>query len=355
MRHIITTILLRAIAQACFCYQNATTIVHWVYLIMKRGHDRIIKDYELDGNVAIVSSYQSAGTVSFRTMIFELRKQGFKVLVVSNGDQPQGSIEGIIGTVDGLIVRRNVGRDFGAYKSGMIHLMKRGYINRISNIILVNDSILFPVIETDSFWKRIFDCDADVVGVFESFTPRHHLQSYFLMLRENVVRSQSMLLFWKNYRIWNSRRHAVYSGEIGFSRHLKRGGFRLGAIVNAGSALAEMGRYILNQKKLPNILEKSLQSSGSRKHLAVRALELALEKSNPSHILADFSVSNLGIPMMKKDLVLRGTMSLAEVAALCSESTLTIPATEILSTYRSKGLPAEMPAWRRFLISIGVQ
>ena len=93
----------------------------------------------------------------------------------------------------------------------------------------------------------------------------------------------------------------------------------------------------------------------SLKDKMIRDAQFNLEMSNPSHSLAEFALVDLKIPMLKKDLVFRGTLSLLDVVRIANDQKLIIPLSEILAVYRSKGLPSEINIWKKFLLSIGVQ
>lgn len=354
--------LRQTVAQFGFAYQNLPSFRYWAKLAIGRDVYRVVKTSDLCGNVALVAAFQKKPSVSFDAMLNDLRTRGFCILLVSN-TQPSPDFESwLLKRVDGLIVRDNIGRDIAAYRDGVLHLVNTHCLSKIDQLLFINDTILFPVIDSDYFWRRFLAIDSDVVGVFESFSPRHHVQSFFFMVRKNVLQKEYFLDYWKKYRSWNSRKHAVQSGEIGFSQYLKSNGAIISSYVNAESCVEALNAPVANHNSLFSTIQTTTHGHQQRmligKHVInseYRALSFGLERINPSHALCEFALTELQVPILKKDLVYRGTLSLVDIARLYEKLDFQIPLSELQATYRTKGLPAEIGYWKNFLLRIGVQ
>lgn len=359
---ILKRLISRTVAQFGFAYQNLPTFRYWTKIAIGREVSRVVKTSVFQGNVALVAAFQNKPSISFDIMLKDLRSRGMSILLVSNAQLTPDFESWLLNRVDGLIVRDNVGRDIAAYRDGVLHLVNTHCLPNIDQLLFINDTILFPVIDSDYFWRRFLAIDSDVVGAFESFSPRHHVQSFFFMVRKNVLQKKYFLDFWKKYRSWNSRKHAVQSGEIGFSQYLKSHGASISAVVNAETCVEALNAPVANHKSLFSTIQTITYGHQQRMLIGkrvinpeYRALSFGLEKINPSHALCEFALTELQVPILKKDLVYRGTLSLVDIVRISEKVDLQIPLSELQATYRVKGLPAEISRWKKSLLRIGVQ
>lgn len=360
--NIIKHFIRQTVAQVGFAYQNLPTLRYWAKIAIGKDVSRTIKTTDFRGNVALIAAFQKKPSISFDAMLNDLRTRGFSILLVSNAQLTPDFESWLLNRVDGLIERDNVGRDIAAYRDGVLHLIRTNCLPKIDRLLFINDTILFPVIDSDYFWGRFLNIDSDVVGVFESFSPRHHVQSFFFMVKKNALQKTYFQNFWKKYRSWNSRKHAVKAGEIGFSQHLKSNGASISAFVNAESSVEAFNAPMSNLKSLFSTIQTTTHGNQQRELMgkrvinpAHRALSFGLERINPSHALCEFALTELQVPILKKDLVYRGTLSLVDIARLFESLDFKIPLSELQATYRAKGLPAEISYWKNFLLRIGVQ
>lgn len=362
MMKVLKSLILKCVAQIGFAYQNLPSFWYWSKIALGLPVARTLKSTDYCGKVAILAAFQKKPSISFELMLKELRSKGFKILMVSNAALSKDFEAWLTDRVDGLIIRDNISRDFGAYKAGFLYLHDFNYLKQIDHLLLINDTILFPVIESSHFWSEIFSIEADAVGAFESFCSGYHLQSFFLLLNKPLIESKILYEFWKNYRNWNSRKHAVYSGEIGLSKYLKTHGVSMEAYVNTrrsfdalkaplyeSSSLFGIVRRLINRNDRSEIMGKRVLNS------SCQTLAFSLERLNPSHALCEFALSELRVPILKKDLVYRSTLSMVDLVRISEGQELKIPISELLAIYREKRLPAEIGAWKRFLLGIGVQ
>lgn len=309
--------------------------------------------------VAVLSSFQSKPTLSIEMQLRELEQQGFDIVTVSNAKVSPELLE-LYRTYSCVVITRpNIARDFGAYKAGYLFLLSNGYLDNTSELLFINDTILFPVMSTGSFWKRLYSSDFDIVSPFESFSPRHHLQSFFILCKNKIHLEKDFKSYWMNYFEWNSRRHAINTGEIGFSQKMKKSGFRLGALVTALS-LSQLFEGNIDDVLLAleidqNLLIECYKQEDKKQIIhaaAERELAQLYERANPSHSLALLSVWLLDIPLLKKDLVYRGSISLLELLRAHKRLGLDIDINELTKIYLDKGLPASHSVMDRFLMSI---
>jgi hypothetical protein len=362
MTRIIKSILILCVAQIAFAYQNIPCLWYWLKIACGFPVQKVLKKINPSQKVAIVAAFQKKQSISFELMLTELRSKGFEILLVSNTTLSDGFESWVLERVDGLIVRENVGRDLGAYKSGFLYLHDEGFLNAVERLLFINDTIFFPVVDSERFWEKMLSIDAEAVGAYESFCSGYHLQSFFMLVNKPLINSNCLYSFWKNYVVWNSRKHAVFAGEIGFSQFLKKNGVRMSAYVNAQSAIGAFHKESVNKRSLLGIVRKLLNERDRREVMGksvldpeYQSLATALEKINPSHALCEFALTELQLPILKKDLVYRGTLSLVDLVRISESQDMKIPLSELQAAYREKGLPSERGLWKRFMLGIGVQ
>ena len=332
-------------------YQNIPSIWYNLKIILNIPVKKIIKTSSVSGNVALVASFQKNASAPFNAMLKELRDRGFKILLVSNSKLSVEFNFWLVKRVDILIVRDNIGRDFGAYKCGFLYLNSEGYLKKISNLLLLNDSIIFPIIDTKYFWNRFLNIKSDLVGVYENFFPKYHLQSFFLLFNFNLINSEHLLLFWKKYANWNSRRHVIYSGEVKLSQFLKKKGFKLSALVNATIF-----------KNFENIIKKSIRPlyiyqplKKINRYNFIEKIGEKLETTNCSHTLWEISISLFKIPILKKDLIIQNTARLFDIVSVCVNYRLKISILEIIDFYKYKKIPVELSFWEKLMLRLGLK
>jgi lipopolysaccharide biosynthesis protein len=108
-----------------------------------------------------------------------------------------------------LIVRKNFGKDFGAFKDvvGLIASELGGFVK----VTLQNDSFIGPLYTSD-FLNKIELMPFDVVGITESFDQKYHIQSSFILL--NSINSIKIFKkFMNNYKVYSFRLFIIKYGQ----------------------------------------------------------------------------------------------------------------------------------------------
>lgn len=155
--------------------------------------------------------------------LFEiLREEGVNTIVVANGKLPEADRQQIKPRVHRLLLRKNLGRDFGAYRAATLLLYEQEI--PFERLIYLNDSIYyFDLPELRPLVRKLqTGCGYDVVTTSENHEFSHHAASYALSLSPRVANSELIRQFWKNYRPYNIRDHAIHAGEIRLTRLLKK-------------------------------------------------------------------------------------------------------------------------------------
>lgn len=125
-----------------------------------------------------------------------------------------------------VLVRENVGHDFGSWKVGLATIVD---LDRYRRLILANDSVYGPLHDLAGVFTAMEQTGADFWGITDSHRYRHHLQSYFLVFNGPVLRHAAFRRFWNRLPFYAFKHVVVWRGEIGLSGALQRAGFRLRA------------------------------------------------------------------------------------------------------------------------------
>ncbi|OYV38877.1 MAG: lipopolysaccharide biosynthesis protein [Rhodospirillales bacterium 20-64-7] len=159
----------------------------------------------------------------------ELAANGRSIVFVSNARRLQPEAAAALRqTCAAVLVRRNIGYDFGAWRDALDHLgLPR---SDTEEIILANDSVFGPLLPLGDMLRRLNYDMADVWGLTESWQLRYHLQSFFLAFGPTALRSASFAQFWRSVRPVPLKFYIVYAFEVGVTQALVKGGLRCAAL-----------------------------------------------------------------------------------------------------------------------------
>ncbi len=93
----------------------------------------------------------------------------------------------------GVLIRANVGYDFGAWCEGF-EVLKLPCQNT-EMVVMTNDSVSGPICPIDGLLAMIDFTQADAWGCTESWQTRYHPQSYLVAFRPRVVASEAWRTF----------------------------------------------------------------------------------------------------------------------------------------------------------------
>ena len=133
----------------------------------------------------------------------------------------------MLNIVDRFISRRNVGYDFGSWKSGWEVLPNRGSFDEI---VFVNDSVYGPLFEFDWPGDSGACATADYWGMVLTDTLSQHVQSWFAVARPPVIRFSGFADFWSSVGADMPKNEMIRRCEVGLSSRLVQGGFTLAGV-----------------------------------------------------------------------------------------------------------------------------
>jgi len=185
----------------------------------------------LGPRVCVYAHWDGAGDVREHVLhhLRGLAAAGVSVVFVTNaGRLRPAALEAVKLICAGVIVRRNVGYDFGAWREGI----EQAALPRAntSMVLIANDSVYGPVRPLHGLLSRIDFGAADVWGCTESWQSRYHLQSYLMAFSPRVVASEAWRTFWASVRPTWAKVWLIRLYELGLTQQLLRAGFTCRAI-----------------------------------------------------------------------------------------------------------------------------
>ena len=199
-----------------------------------------------------------------------------------------------------VIVRDNTGHDFMSYKVGLEYLN----IREFDEAVLCNDSVYGPIYPLVNMFEKMNNCECSFWGVTQSFEIAHHLQSYFMVFRKDVLTSHSFLNFWTNVSNFKKRGQIIIDNEIGLSRILIEKGFKAKAFVDykprCSDLLREMNFSGLFSIKVMCLFKMLFNRSCG--------------KFNATHLFWSIIIINYKMPFIKVDLLRDNYLHISNLA-----------------------------------------
>jgi lipopolysaccharide biosynthesis protein len=234
-----------------------------------RSHRHIVarwpRQLTLGAQVALVCHFDASGAIrpDLLRYLQALREFGFSVVLVSNsGALPREAEAAARDACAAVLVRRNVGRDFCAWRDAIESLgLPR---SDTQAVLLANDSVYGPLQPLAPLLRRM-DGSAELWGMTANAQRGWHLQSYFLLAGADVLRSVAWRRFWRGVRPLPSKWLMVGRYEVGLTRTLLRAGFCCRALFeqSGGNPMLEEWRALLDAG-LPFLKRELLRDNPTR-------------------------------------------------------------------------------------------
>ena len=188
--------------------------VNWLRVKIWRGERKILrlKRGSLGPFVAIVAVYP--GTSTFKSicrLIESLESNGYSLLIVINeNSESLRWFENLTTEKRTLILRPNIGADFGAYKCGFKYLQY--HRNSLEVALIANDSLhyttsckfgLSPLLKPMSPINCLYMNSQSVV----------HAGSMLIKFQSVILSTDTFWDFWEDYYCTNSKKRIIKQGE----------------------------------------------------------------------------------------------------------------------------------------------
>lgn len=304
-----------------FWWQQAIPPVWWVLSFLRRPSQAVEVwpegDVRLGARVAVFVHFDRGGAVRPYVVAYlrALRSCGFSVAFVSNCPRlrPE-AVETVRAICSAVILRRNVGYDFGAFREGIERLgLPRA---ETETVLLVNDSAYGPLQPLEDVFRQINFGRADLWGLTESWQDRYHLQSYFVAFGRAALTSPAWGKFWARVRPVSSKWWVIRHYEIGMTQHFLRAGLRACAVWPYADLV---GRALVAVPPLPRLPDGEeppadpIREGLLRQVQRIREAAAARRALNPT---ADLwcDLLRTGFPFIKRELLQRNPGRVANIA-----------------------------------------
>jgi lipopolysaccharide biosynthesis protein len=288
---------------------NRQTISSWPEPAARAG------ETPLGPNVVVFVHFDGGGAVRRHVMNYlrALRDAGADIAFVTNsGRLRPDALEQLKTVCAAVLIRRNVGYDFGAWHDGMATLaLPRQNTERL---YLVNDSVYGPLGALDGIVGRMDFEAADLWGMTESWQGRFHLQSYFLAAGPAAFRHPAWADFWSSVRPAPSKHWIVHKYEIGLSQALLKAGLRLRALWTYADLTRDIDPELLMEpdKDERQSFDPALKARRAQA-LSIRKLIVRRVPLNPTSDLWR-QLLDAGYPFIKRELLRLNPTEVEDVA-----------------------------------------
>ena len=254
-------------------------------------------------SIALYVHYCESGRISemVHRQVESYAAAGFDVIFITMSKHVWAPDWEAIKAISWLVVRRkNIGRDFGAWRD----VIERVMVQRpeIDELLLANDSVIGPVWPMARIMEALRRGGNGMFGLTESIQGGSHLQSYFLLVRGKPAVAD-IVRFLREMAISHSKWLTVQRGELRMTRYMLDRGHRVRALFGYNRLAAtvagdqvERERLALLDDRFGRIFELPNENF---------AAALIQQPLNPTHHFWAALVRLLGFPFFKAELLLR--------------------------------------------------
>jgi lipopolysaccharide biosynthesis protein len=220
-----------------------------------------------------------------------IKKCGLNIILVSTSDIiAQDDLLATKKYADIITTRENIGYDFGSYKLGIKFLTENQIL--FNQILITNDSVFGPIFDIGPFLEN--SKSFDLYGLTDSIDYFYHIQSYFIIYNEKVLKSPYFMKFWDSVELIDSTIHnfknkIIQEYEVGGTQYFIDNGFKVGVEFGI-SHIAKPMYEEFNQK-----LEYAKKYSGMK----INQFQIA---GNPTHNYWKILL-RMGYPYLKRELL----------------------------------------------------
>lgn len=160
-----------------------------------------------------------------------LADNGFSPVLVSNSKLSDIDLDKLKAVTNVIIQRPNFGYDFGGYRQGIMYLLQKDV--PLENILVINDSIWFPIKQDCNFLLELKHQNSDMYGLvlnnqYKS-KKRHHIQSYLFNFNKRIINSEEFIHYWRYLFLSNNKNAVIRQCEIKMTEYFRSRGFSIGS------------------------------------------------------------------------------------------------------------------------------
>lgn len=334
--------IFRLIKQLVFLPKNIGNFLFGTFyydIFLAKSKKQYSGSLSLKNRTVIFLIFPEAGITNshLRTLKYFI-KNNYSPIVISNLPLIESDRSEILKNCYSLIERKNFGYDFGGYRDAILHLSNK--IKKFDNLLLINDSTWFPILQDNAFINFINNSNLDFIGAtshygferlklpskredlpktinFNSDNRNFHYASYALSFSKKILNDSNFYKFWKTLRLSGTKNVVVRRGEIGLTQFIIRNKYYShGSFIDSEkleTTLKEFSRerllkicheVIVENKSLKIFKEKFLiDLENSSRNEIISFLIIIVSRQIIVFSLLKFLIEELRFPFIKKMLL----------------------------------------------------
>jgi lipopolysaccharide biosynthesis protein len=267
--------------------------------------------------IGIFAFYDKDGIVDpcFSIMLRDIRKELDYFVVAINGIVTTDGEKELRKYADEIIFRENVGFDAGAYKDAIAKLDDSGKLRVADELFLFNCTFFgffYPIedmLNKCNTGYSFYGMTEHPRGETANRIPfQHHIQSYFLLLRKDILDSKAFFDFWNEMQYPDNYEEAIINFEVRFTSYFEVHGFKGHAVYGIDNAtdqnsinpLMKYPDTLVSDEKLPILKIKTLSFMNISNYDRVKRTMSYIEKNNLYDIKMIWAYIDRIYPYMKK-------------------------------------------------------
>ncbi|MDD3277369.1 MAG: rhamnan synthesis F family protein [Lachnospiraceae bacterium] len=205
-----------------------------------------------------------------------LKKVISHLVVICNCQVEKSGMERLSAIADEVITRENKGYDVTAYKEG---ILRPGFdkLSRFDEVVICNDTMYGPLYPFEEMFDSMAQKNLDFWGItnfhevpFDPFgtieygyLPKH-IQSFFMVFRQSLVKSSEFQSYWTKFPEIHGYEEAIGKHEATFTKRFADQGFRWAVYADSEDLegytydpLRDFPRYLIEEKRCPVMKKRS--------------------------------------------------------------------------------------------------
>lgn len=155
------------------------------------------------------------------------------LVIVINGDIEEASMLKLNKYTSNIIIRENEGYDAGGYKEVLINYLGWDRIKIYDELLLLNNSFFGSFYPIEDLFKSMNCREVDFWGItrhgelfWEGKKRKAHIQSYFIVIRKEMINDKRFREFWLNLDEMKSLNNATDIFELNFTSTFEGYGYK---------------------------------------------------------------------------------------------------------------------------------
>lgn len=176
--------------------------------------------------VAVFAAYNAHGIIPNYVLIYlqKLASVCDKIIFIADNETSAEQKAKLSGLVEYMQFSTHGEYDFGSYKRGLAWLKQQPWFTDIKELVLCNDSC-FSVGPIAPIFAQMSVDKCDFWGMTQNTDHQKHLQSFFLVFKQQVLQSNAFTNFFNSVQHEANSMDVVLKYEVALTKHLEDNGF----------------------------------------------------------------------------------------------------------------------------------